>query len=202
MIYQIFPSLVYKENLISEMKDFDISKLEQFEKKEGFSVDSYVLNHKDILILKNIFLRHIDIYTKDILEIEKSVEFYITRSWITEVKEGEFTPTVHTHQNAFFTGVLYFNVEEEVDSIVFVRTKPHQYLSYGFEKVNKFNQEAVTFHPKKWDFIILDAAIPHHMGPIISKKTRNSLVMEIFARGTFGKCNVGNAYNVGELILR
>ena len=35
MIYEIFPSLVYKENLISEMKDFDISKLEQFEKKRG-----------------------------------------------------------------------------------------------------------------------------------------------------------------------
>ena len=204
MLYELFPSIIYKENITSEIQDFDISKLGQFKIKEGHSIDNYVLDHKDTFVLKNILLKHITIYTKNILEISKDLEFYITRSWITQVEknDGFGSSGLHNHENSFFTAILYFNVEEESDSIIFAKTKSHQYLSYEYEKINKFNQQAITFHPKKYDFIIFDASLFHQAGPVISHKTRNSLALEIFARGTFGKRNVGKSYNVGELILK
>jgi len=199
MIYEIFPSLVYQCNLSEDIKDIDFS---HFETKEGFSKDTYVLDNNTSLTLKNLILNHINIYTKDILEISKNLEFYITRSWITHIKEGENIPSLHNHENSFFTGVFYFNVEENVDSIIFTKTRFHQYLNYYFEKNNKFNQGDVIFHPKKYDLIIFDASILHQMGPIVTNKVRNSLAFEVFARGIFGKKNIGAMYNLGELTLK
>ena len=202
-IFEIFPQLIYKENL--KIKDINLKDF-PFEHKDPrgiqFSKSNKILEIPDLKFLKDKIQDHINIFTKDILEISKDLDFYITRSWIITVDNEHFDFTSHNHQNSFFTGILYLDLDEGSDCIHFHKERNYQYIEYEYENINKYNQQSLTFHPNKNDLIIFDARLHHTAGNHITKNIRTSLAFEVFAKGSFGKENTFNNYNKGELILK
>ena len=196
MLYQIFPQIVYQDNL-------DISNyvLEGIEFDEGFSSNDCILNLEQFKDIKNQIETHLKKYTHEVLGIDKDIEFYITRSWLYKVDTPKPEANAHHHTNSFFTGVLYLSIEEQKDAISFEKKYNFQYLNYSFEEANIYNQTKVTFFPKKNDLLIFDAALPHAIGAHLSNYLRLSLAFEVFAKGSFGSHNRLEHYNIGKLIL-
>ena len=195
MLLQIFPEIIYKENL-----SIDSYSLDNIKFKDDFSLDEKVLNLKEFKKIKELIETHLKKYTHDILEISKELNFYITRSWIIKVEKAEVFPS-HQHTNSFFTGVLYLNVDEGKDAIIFEKEPYYQYVKYDYENTNIFNQMKVNFFPKKNDLLIFNARLFHQIGPHLTTNPRICLAFEVFAKGVFGKNNKGNSLNSGRLIL-
>jgi len=176
-ILQIFPEIIYQENI--SLDSYDINNLKF--NNVGFSHND-ILNMNQFKELKKIIQKHVEIYTHEILKISKNLIFYITRSWIIKLNKVENNSQFHNHTNSFFTGVLYLDLDEGQDSIVF--------------------QKEINFLPKKNDLIIFDAKLLHKVGAHLSTNNRVCLAFEVFAKGVFGKKNVSEFYNEGELLLK
>jgi|TARA_R100000544_G_scaffold21463_2_gene10627 uncharacterized protein (TIGR02466 family) len=195
-ILQIFPEIVYQENI--PISSYDISNIDFND--AGFSHND-ILNMNQFKKIKELIQGHVEKYTQEILEISKDLSFYITRSWIIKLEKAVNNQNFHNHSNSFFTGVLYLDIEEGQDSIVFQKKKDYHYVKYDFEKANVYNQEIINYLPKKNDLIIFDAKLLHQVGPHLSTKKRICLAFEVFAKGIFGKKNVSQMFNKGELEL-
>jgi len=203
MIFEIFPQLVYKDNLkIKDISIKDITFTQENSRTTKVSKSSKILEIPDLKFLKDKIEEHINIFTKNILGISKELDFYITRSWIITIDNEHFDFISHNHHNSFFTGILYLDLDEGSDCIHFHREKNYQYVKYDYENINKYNQQSLTFHPIKNDLIIFDARLNHTAGNHITKNVRTSLAFEVFAKGVFGKKNSLDTYNIGELVLK
>ena len=140
MLFQLFPTLIYKENLsISpiNMNKIKFSPIGDF----NYSTSDNILEQKYFSSLKKEIQRHVDIFTKDILEIENTLNFFITRSWVINIEKINNGGPFHSHSNSFFTGVFYINVDEEKDSFQIERSKSYKYLEYNYENINEWNQQ-------------------------------------------------------------
>ncbi len=200
MLFQLFPTLIYKENLsISpiNMNKIKFSPIGDF----NYSTSDNILEQKYFSSLKKEIQRHVDIFTKDILEIENTLNFFITRSWVINIEKINNGGPFHSHSNSFFTGVFYINVDEEKDSFQIERSKSYQYLEYNYENINEWNQQLMTYYPKKNDLIIFDASLSHRVGHHLTSNLRTVVAFEIFAKGTFGSKGSLNSYNMGKLTL-
>ena len=118
------------------------------------------------------------------------------------MKRLHFNSEYHNHANSFFTGVIYLELDEEKDSIQFKKTNEYKILEFDYDVPNKYNQSEVNFFPKKNDIIIFDAKTYHRIGAHITTTPRICLAFEVFAKGTFGKKNLSNDFNVGQLTLK
>ena len=195
MLFQLFPTLIYKENLsISpiNMNKIKFSPIGDF----NYSTSDNILEQKYFSSLKKEIQRHVDIFTKDILEIENTLNFFITRSWVINIEKINNGGPFHSHSNSFFTGVFYINVDEEKDSFQIERSKSYQYLEYNYENINEWNQQLMTYYPKKNDSIIFDASLSHRVGHHLTSNLRTVVAFEIFAKGTFGSKGSLNSYNM------
>ena len=200
MLFQLFPTLIYKENLsISpiNMNKIKFSPIGDF----NYSTSDNILEQKYFSSLKKEIQRHVDIFTKDILEIENTLNFFITRSWVINIEKINNGGPFHSHSNSFFTGVFYINVDEEKDSFQIERSKSYKYLEYNYENINEWNQQLMTYYPKKNDLIIFDASLSHRVGHHLTSNLRTVVAFEIFAKGTFGSKGSLNSYNMGKLTL-
>ena len=161
-----------------------------------------ILEKKYFSSLKKEIQHHVDIFTKDILEIENTLNFFITRSWVLSIDKINDSGPFHSHGNSFFTGVFYINVDEEKDSFQIERSKTYQYIHYNYYKnPNEWNQQLITYYPKKNDLIIFDASLSHRIGHHLTSKLRTVIAFEVFAKGTFGSKGSLNSYNKGKLTL-
>ena len=167
----------------------------------NYSTSDNILEQKYFSSLKKEIQRHVDIFTKDILEIENTLNFFITRSWVINIEKINNGGPFHSHSNSFFTGVFYINVDEEKDSFQIERSKSYQYLEYNYENINEWNQQLMTYYPKKNDLIIFDASLSHRVGHHLTSNLRTVVAFEIFAKGTFGSKGSLNSYNMGKLTL-
>ena len=202
MLFQIFPTLIYKENLSISPININENEIEFIPIGNfKYSTSDNILEKKYFSSLKKEIQRHVDIFTKDILEIENTLKFFITRSWVINIEKINDGGPFHTHSNSFFTGVFYINVDEEKDSFDIERSKTYQYIHYNYENTNKWNQQLITYYPKKNDLIIFDASLSHRIGHHLTSKLRTVIAFEVFAKGTFGSKSSLNSYNKGKLTL-
>ena len=197
-VIEIFPEVVYQDNL--PIKSFSLDNIEFTD--NGFSKECNILELESFKTIKELIQKSVDEYTHDFLSVSKDVSFYITRSWIINMKRLHFNSEYHNHANSFFTGVVYLELDEEKDSIQFKKTNEYKILEFDYDVPNKYNQSEVNFFPKKNDIIIFDAKTYHRIGAHITNTPRICLAFEVFAKGTFGKKNLSNDFNVGQLTLK
>ena len=199
MIFRIFPDIIYKDNL--NIKSYDISDVDFSKEDEQYSTNDNILDQKAFQDIKKQIDLHIKKFTADILQINKDLKFYITRSWLININKAYASGIFHDHINSFFTGVLYLNLDEGMDCISFQKRRNYQYLKYTYECDNEFNQEKLSYFPEKNDLIIFDAALEHSMGAHTTTNPRLCLAFEVFAKGAFGKDEKGRSFNMGKLTI-
>ena len=103
-VIEIFPEVVYQDNL--PIKSFDLDNIEFTD--NGFSKECNILELESYKTIKELIQKSIDEYTYGFLSVSKDVSFYISRSWIINMKRQFFNSEYHNHANSFFTGVLYY----------------------------------------------------------------------------------------------
>jgi len=156
------------------------------------SINKYILEEPGMNNLKDICLKHLDFYLKDVYK-NNEIEIYITQSWLNYSNKDEFHHK-HYHANSFLSGVLYIDTNEN-DCISF--TNPVKEIiqinptAYDFK-----NARGWDVNVKNGDIVIFPSHLDHEAPNVKGDKTRISLGFNSFVKG-----NLGTLHNINELKL-
>jgi uncharacterized protein (TIGR02466 family) len=138
----------------------------------------------------DIVMREVESYTREVLRVNRSIEFYVTDSWINIYRRGELAGP-HTHNNSLISGVLYLKVDEKSGDLVFQRDllslvpfPPALDLDMDF--FNIYNCKSWAHKPKTNDICLFPSVVMHSADPNESDEERWSLAFNVFVRGNIG----------------
>ena len=192
-IIGIFPQPIYieqfKRSLSEEENKFIENQKKLTNKNIGnfSSIESYVLEKKEMQNLKNDLLLGVNNFIKKIICPLNKIEPYITQSWLNWTSKNEFHHS-HSHPNSFISGVFYIDVDEKVDSISFYKEKYDFFKIYNDPKNdNVFNTNMVKLNVKKGMLILFRSDLLHEVSSKLNENVRISLAFNTFIKGTWGK---------------
>lgn len=155
------------------------------------SVDKKILHRPEFRHVHDIVMREVEVYTRELLAVNRSVEFYITDSWINRHRRGH-SAGAHIHHNSLISGVLYLNVPEHGGDIVFHRDVlslipfPPSF-DLDVDKFNIYNCKSWGHTPKTGDICLFPSVVSHSVDPNDSDQERSCLAFNVYARGDFGR---------------
>ncbi len=154
------------------------------------SADKNVLHRAGFEHVHAIVLREINAYARDVLAVNKSIEFYVTNSWINIHRRGQAAGG-HTHHNSLLSGVLYLKAPERCGDIVFHRDGNSLIpfppaLDLDMDSFNIYNCKSWGHAPKTNDICLFPSTVMHSVDPNQSDEERWCLAFNVFVRGNFG----------------
>tara|TARA_R110002124_G_scaffold285693_1_gene464586 strand:- start:149 stop:769 length:621 start_codon:yes stop_codon:yes gene_type:complete len=161
------------------------------------TIDTYVLENKKLLFLKQKVMEHVNVYFDQVYAPKTDVIPYITQSWINYTDENQFHHK-HSHPNSLVSGVLYLDADIDLDSIIFYRPKQYQTITIETKDdcYNVFNSSLWTYSVKTGDIVLFPSSVEHSVETKKGKKTRMSLAFNVFVKGT-----IGSTHGLSELKL-
>jgi uncharacterized protein (TIGR02466 family) len=126
LIHDFFPKPVGEIILQPGISDaeLDFAKKEKCNSVKNLgnliSKNNHILEEPIFEQLKASILKNVNVYFNEIFNNGNcsNVELYITTSWLNWAETDEYHHD-HTHANSLISGVLYFDVCENIDSISF-----------------------------------------------------------------------------------
>lgn len=199
-LHNLFPTPVmvadFKRDFSQEEMDFFKKQIEgdlkyngakghKYKNKNSISNSTTILEAPEMENLKYDIVEMLYLFIKQIYRPVNDVLPYITQSWLTITKEGEFHH-IHNHPNSFLSGTLYIDADENLDSIMFF--KPHIYNSLRLysEEMNSYNNSTHTIKAKTGRIIIFPSHVDHYVAPKVGKNLRTTLTFNSFLKGTIG----------------
>lgn len=195
-IYPLFSSPVYVNN-VGDFARPDLKALEYSSTMpDGSSynflstLDKHVLDRPDFAHVRNIVMREVDTYTRQLLAVNKGIEFYITDSWINIHKRGH-SAGPHVHHNSLVSGVLYLKVSENSGDLVFHKPALSLIpfppaLDLDVDSYNIYNCKSWGHRPKTNDICLFPSVVTHSVDPNESDEERWCLAFNVFVRGNIG----------------
>jgi uncharacterized protein (TIGR02466 family) len=155
------------------------------------SVDKNVLERPDFKNVREIVLREIERYTRELLGVNKKIEFYLTNSWVNVHRRGH-SAGQHFHHNSLISGVLYLKTAETSGDLVFHKDvlSPIPFppaLDLDIDSFNLYNCKSWGYRPKTNDICLFPSVVMHSVDPNESDEERCSLAFNVFARGEIGQ---------------
>lgn len=192
-VEMLWPTPVYFNKLQSDKNDLDIAKTFKYERMNSdngnYTLDKNVLDKMPTL--KNKIENEFEKYVRDVLHINKNVNFKIINSWINIHKKGDWSQS-HLHKNSCFSGVYYLNVPENSGNISFDKTivlnnLSTSTISYDYDEANYINADKVKFKVEEGLILFFPSTIYHNVDKSNSIEERYSLAFNFFADGLVGK---------------
>ena len=192
-VEMLWPTPVYFNKLKSDKNDLDIAKTFKYERMNSdngnYTLDKNVLDKMPTL--KNRIENEFEKYVRDVLHINKKVNFKIINSWINIHKKGDWSQS-HLHKNSCFSGVYYLNVPENSGNISFDKTivlnnLSTSTISYDYDEANYINADKVKFKVEEGLILFFPSTIYHNVDKSNSIEERYSLAFNFFADGLVGK---------------
>tara|TARA_E500000178_G_C16968433_1_gene729663 strand:- start:80 stop:700 length:621 start_codon:yes stop_codon:yes gene_type:complete len=192
-VEMLWPTPVYFNKLQSDKNDLDIAKTFKYERMNSdngnYTLDKNVLDKMPTL--KNRIENEFEKYVRDVLHINKNVNFKIINSWINIHKKGDWSQS-HLHKNSCFSGVYYLNVPENSGNISFDKTivlnnLSTSTISYDYDEANYINADKVKFKVEEGLILFFPSTIYHNVDKSNSIEERYSLAFNFFADGLIGK---------------
>ncbi len=192
-VEMLWPTPVYFNKLQSDKNDLDIAKTFKYERMNSdngnYTLDKNVLDKMPTL--KNRIENEFEKYVRDVLHINKNVNFKIINSWINIHKKGDWSQS-HLHKNSCFSGVYYLNVPEHSGNISFDKTivlnnLSTSTISYDYDEANYINADKVKFKVEEGLILFFPSTIYHNVDKSNSIEERYSLAFNFFADGLVGK---------------
>lgn len=195
-IYPLFSTPVYVNNL-GEFSKPDLKHLEYTHLTptgESFnflsSVDKNVLERPELHHIRSLVMGEIEFCAREIYAITRTVEFYITNSWVNIYGRGD-QAGAHLHHNSLLSGVLYLQTSDAGGEIVFHKDmhSPNTFpLAVDPEVVasNIYNCRSWGYRPATNDICIFPSYLSHSVQPNESAQARWSLAFNVFIKGEFG----------------
>lgn len=147
------------------------------------SEDKHVLNKRKFKFLKNLVMKQINHYTKDILKYEN--KFEMTTSWFTKTNQGQES-NYHNHTNCMLSSVLYLRTNENSGDINFTDFQTNHRFNLKNTEYNLYNAIDVTFRPEDGVILIFPSDIYHKVLKNESNFTRISLACNFIPKGDIG----------------
>lgn len=195
-IYPLFSTPVYVNN-VGEFERPDLSALE-FSTSDPVggsynflsSVDKYVLHRPEFAHVHEIVMKELELYTRELLAVNRSIEFYVTNSWINVHRRGQ-AAGAHMHHNSLISGVLYLKVNESSGDLVFYRDVQSLVpfppaLDLDMDSFNIYNCRNWAYRPKPNDICLFPSIVSHSADANRSNEDRVCLAFNVFARGDIG----------------
>jgi len=190
-ILGLFPTPIYISNINrnftkEENKIFLENKKEAF-KNEGnmTSLNTYVLNNKNLKVLKEQLNLFILDYLKKVVNVKNDISPFITQSWLNFTEKSEFHHS-HEHPNSYISGVLYINAKEEFDKIVFWK-KRYEQIKLAVNEFNIYNSDSWWVTVKTGDVVLFPSSTTHSVFVKEGDNTRTSLAFNVFFKGKWGE---------------
>jgi uncharacterized protein (TIGR02466 family) len=190
-ILGLFPTPIYISNINrnftkEENKFFLENKKEAF-KNEGnmTSLNTYVLNNKNLKVLKEQLNLFILDYLKKVVNVKNDISPFITQSWLNFTEKSEFHHS-HEHPNSYISGVLYINAKEEFDKIVFWK-KRYEQIKLAVNEFNIYNSDSWWVTVKTGDIVLFPSSTTHSVFVKEGDNTRTSLAFNVFFKGKWGE---------------
>jgi uncharacterized protein (TIGR02466 family) len=188
MVENLFPIPVhisdgYKLNL--ENKDALIKETIENQKlnQNGnlVSLNDNVLDIPYLSDLKKHLMKQINNYVYEVLCIPKSVDVYITQSWLN-INRTDKSHHVHHHSNSFISGTYYLQGNTPItfkhDRAIF------QNFDFEFTEINYFNTNLCNVTIQEGRCILFPSVLPHLVNPNKNTEERISLSFNTFIKGT------------------
>jgi uncharacterized protein (TIGR02466 family) len=196
LIFPLFSTPVYVNNV----GDFERPNIKALEYTSTMpnggsynflsSVDKNVLDRPEFRGVHAIVMREIEIYTRELLAVNKKIEFYITNSWINVHGRGH-AAGAHMHHNSLLSGILYLKVSQRSGALVFHREVQTLVpfppaLDLDVDSVNIYNCKSWAYQPQINDVCLFPSVVSHSVDPNESDEERWSLAFNVFVRGNIG----------------
>ena len=199
-IENIYPSVVPVYNV---NRGFSLNE------KERQEIDSVIaegmIQYEGNTASKNTFLfdsklpdlrsfceEHISEYVRQVIRPKnKSLEFYITQSWLNITKQNDHHE-IHYHPNSIISGVYYITDNCEIlFSSPFV-SMSHKTIVIDSDKPNSWNSTNWNEHISVWEsgtLILFPSYLMHRVPKNTSSSVRISIALNVFVRGDLGTIN-------------
>jgi uncharacterized protein (TIGR02466 family) len=190
IIHSIFPTPVYFSKLTRNLTDKELkiindTRKDVYENEGNFtSMDTYILNKKELKNLKNELMKSVDDYFVKVIDTNDKIKPYITQSWINFTEEQEFHHA-HEHPNSYLSAVFYINADKTYDKIKFYKMG-YQTILPTVREYNYYNSLAWSFPVETLDIVIFPSYLSHCVEFKKGKNTRTSLAFNIFIKGKVG----------------
>jgi uncharacterized protein (TIGR02466 family) len=183
----IFPKVLYRTTELYEYSEDEINyfKSLDIDHKKNVSVSSNrkVLNQDNLKKIRSHIEQHIKSYVYDVLEIDPSIEFYITESWVNYMPKDGYHHE-HTHPNSVVSGVLYITGGESPICFANHQTKPFSCLKLQTTNTNLYNSQGYTFKNIPGSLILFPSDTIHYVEDNPHDSVRVSLSFNTFVKGT------------------
>jgi len=139
---------------------------------------------------------HIQKYVEDVIcPLNKSLEFYITQSWLNVNKQNT-AHEVHVHRNSLISGVYYFtdnniirfhNPFSQSQQVIHIDPDP-----IALNMWNSFMRNSIAMSSKKGSLILFPSWLQHEVPINTSSSDRISISFNVFVRGDLGNKETAN----------
>lgn len=195
-VYPLFSSPLYVNN-VGDFEQPDIKSLEfTTEIPTGghhtflTSIDKNVLDRPEYKNIRNIIMKEINTYTREVLCVNQNIEFYITNSWVNVNRPGD-QAVPHNHNNSLISGVLYLKTNDKSGDIIFYRdilslVPFPPALDLKIDSINIYNCKHFGHRPMTNEICLFPSVIMHSVGLNESDEERWCLPFNVFVRGKIG----------------
>jgi uncharacterized protein (TIGR02466 family) len=196
MIYPLFSTPLYVNN-VGDFAKPDLGKLEYTSKvptggEHTFltSIDKNVLDRPEFKGIHDLVMNEVNLYTRDVFRVNKSIEFYITNSWVNVHRRGDYC-VPHNHHNSLISGVLYLHVTDTSGDVVFYRDGQSLIpfppaLDLEMDSFNIYNCKNWGHKPRTNENCLVPSVVKHSVEPNESDEQRWCLAFNVFVRGDIG----------------
>ena len=190
-LINVFPIAVGSYELGREFADEELNFLEKQEWVNHIGntgcVATDLLDHQEFANLRLFVEESLKDYLSLTLNPVDDNEIYITQSWASITKPGQFHHG-HVHPNSFVSGVLYVNAEGGKDSIVFTNEREYKRIKLEIKEATAYNS-AQLVQLKTGDLLLFPSELEHLVEPTTSNSDRISVSFNTFVRGNIGYKN-------------
>lgn len=187
----IFPIPTLHSQLTRDFTEKEIEFFNELGKKtvknqgNSTSHNNYVLDEPQLADLKSEIMEFVTYWFENVAA-NKSVEPYITQSWVNWTKKDQHHHK-HSHANSYLSGVLYINGED--DRINFEKNQYEQIkiIPESGESFNEYNSDVTWFKVSRGKLILFPSYVMHSVDTKKDDIMRVSLAFNVFVRGTVGK---------------
>ena len=153
------------------------------------TTDTYVLNDKKNIGIKNIILENLNEYLYNQLKIKKNIKFKMLNSWCMKLSKNDWAVN-HTHNNSFISGVLYLKTSKNSGNLILHKNKllnifPSS-VKIEFEEFNEINCDYWCIEPKEGDIIFFPSQLEHSVTKNLTEKDRYCCSFNFYPEGVFG----------------
>ena len=193
-LFNLFPTVVYQESTgIIPNKD-EMSVLSSFQGIQSglgnIQSDQPIFDLPGLDRIKNVIMKHIQIYFYEVMKVNQATEIYMTDNWLNYTQKGQ-EHKMHTHTNSIISAVYYLQVKNTVPCLSFNRQQPKFPLDFPHNSYDEKNADEWTIEVVEGDVVVFPSNVYHHVKPNYSDHARISIAVNTFVKGPIGSSLTG-----------